>query len=92
MYKICADNNGKEFIILTKYDQYLHIQPRKNTDSLEIGKSYKLKLIRLFPPSDNYLYGCVTSFSYKNHYVEIIPCVKYYTTEDLNGIVFSFQP
>lgn len=56
-------------------------------DTVQIGKIYKFKLEKLFPHSENFIYGVrVTAIIYKDCAFELEFGANYFTTECLEGL------
>lgn len=91
-YIIVAEDKGFIFKIVSP--QFLdHIKFRRDFNikrdraTIQVGESYRFKLRRLYPPSDNFIYGVrVTAIIHYNCTIELELGVSYFSTECLEGL------
>ncbi len=91
-YIIDVENSDFKFKIasaqsydLIKFRQDFNI--KHNRDTIQIGEIYRFKLRRLYPPSDNFIYGIrVNAIRYNDCTFELEFGASYYSTECLEGL------
>lgn len=91
-YIIDVENSDFKFKIvspqsynLIKFRQEFNIKHKR--DTIQIGVNYNFKLKRLYPPSDNFIYGVrLTSINYNDCIFELEFGASYFTTECLEGL------
>lgn len=89
VFIIEAENSSYKFKILTKNSidiDHIDLYPKKHRDILKIGKIYKLKLTRLFPRDDNFVYGNITHLLFNGCSIPIKAGEIFFTSDELKGI------
>lgn len=92
VYIIDVENQDSKFKIVSaqsndhiKFRQVFSI--KHNRDTIEVGETYRFKLVRLYPPTDNFVYGVqVNAIIFDNCIIDIEQGNSYYYTDCLEGL------